>query len=453
MDQPYFLTRANHYLNELCVMIPTRQVGSRGNQQAADYVARILAECDFSVETPSFDCFDWYDGAVTLTVDGQPIEAFASPYSPGCQVSAPLVTASTVKELADLDAAGKVLLLYGELAKEQLMPKNFKFYNPLEHQQIYQLLESKLPEAILTATGRNPELAGAVYPFPLIEDGDFNIPSAYLTAETGLRIAELAGTIASLSSPAQRIPSIGWNVIGRKGGPKSVNGNGNGNGNGHTNGLPNGVDSLQYAGATLVTGPRRNGYTPHHRLVFTAHIDSKIGSPGALDNAVGVVSLLLLAELLKEYAGSIEIELVAINGEDYYSNPGEMQYLQSNTGRLDEIILAVNIDGVAFHKGNCAWSAYDLPAEMASLVGQAFSSQPGIVQGEPWHQGDHMLFVLNQRPAVAVTSEQVWQIVSEIAHTSKDQPELVNPALLVHLAHALKELVALVNTNLPIVVA
>ncbi len=449
MDQTYFLTRANHYLNELCVMIPTRQLGSRGNQQAADYVARLLAESGFSVETPSFDCFDWYDGAVTLAIDGQAFEAFASSYSLGCQVLAPLAVATTISELENVDAGGKVLLLYGELAKEQLMPKNFQFYNPPEHQMIYQLLESKLPAAVLTATGSNPELAGAVSPFPMIEDGDFNIPSVYLTGETGLRIAELSGKMASLSSPAQRIPSIGWNVIGRKGGPKGVNGNGNG----HSTEYATGATSLEHAGATAIPGPRRNGYIPRQRLVFTAHIDSKLGTPGALDNAVGVVSLLLLAELLKDYAGPLEIELVAINGEDYYSNPGEMQYLQSNSGLLDEILLAVNIDGVAFHQGSSAWSAYDLPPELATVARQAFSSQPGMIQGEPWYQGDHMLFVMNQRPAIAITSEQVWQIVSTIAHTDKDLPELVDPTHLVHLAHALKELVALVSASLPVATA
>jgi len=32
--------------------------------------------------------------------------------------------------------AGWVLLLRGEIAKEQLMPKNFTFYNPDEHKRI-----------------------------------------------------------------------------------------------------------------------------------------------------------------------------------------------------------------------------------------------------------------------------------------------------------------------------
>ena len=38
--------------------------------------------------------------------------------------------------------------------------------------------------------------------------------------------------------------------------------------------------------------------------VLCAHIDSKLNTPGALDNAAGVVTLLLLAELLADTMAS-----------------------------------------------------------------------------------------------------------------------------------------------------
>jgi aminopeptidase YwaD len=64
----------------------------------------------------------------------------------------------------------------------------------------------------------------------------------------------------------------------------------------------------------------RKGHADRRVVVF-AHIDSRIGTPGANDNASGVASLLLLAQLLEDYRGSLCVELVAMNGEDYYSNP------------------------------------------------------------------------------------------------------------------------------------
>jgi len=41
--------------------------------------------------------------------------------------------------------SSKIAVLYGELGKEPLMPKNFVFWNPDEHKQIVALLEEKKP--------------------------------------------------------------------------------------------------------------------------------------------------------------------------------------------------------------------------------------------------------------------------------------------------------------------
>ena len=89
----------------------------------------------------------------------------------------PLLAVTTIDELEAVDATSPVVLARGALTKEPLMPKHFPFYNPDEHKRIIRALESKQPLAIIAATSRNPELAGALYPFPWIEDGDFDIPS------------------------------------------------------------------------------------------------------------------------------------------------------------------------------------------------------------------------------------------------------------------------------------
>ncbi len=142
------------------------------------------------------------------------------------------------------------------------MPKNFVFYNPEEHQKIIALLEKGKPAAVIGATGRNSALAGGVYPFPLIEDGDFDIPSVYMTEEEGNRLLPFAGCIVTLNSVSVRIPGKGYNIIAVKG--------------------PEGAD----------------------RIVVTAHIDAKKGTPGAIDNATGVIVLLLLADLLSDMTES-----------------------------------------------------------------------------------------------------------------------------------------------------
>ena len=180
-------------------------------------------------------------------------------------------------------------------------------------------------------------------------------------------------------------------------------------------------------------------------MVVCAHIDAKDGTPGALDNAAGVVGLLLLGELLANYQGELGVELVAINGEDYYSNPGEQRYLADNQGRFDDIVVGVNIDGVGYVEGKTAYSLYECPAAMAALVHQAFAARDAFVEGEPWVQGDHALFLMNQRPAVAITSEQIMELLAEIPHTPKDRPELVDCAKLAETAVALYTLLGMLD--------
>ncbi len=390
---------AQTYLQKLCVEIPSRQVGSKGNQEATDFFAAAAASYGFEIKKIHFDCIDWVEEGVSLTLGNDSFEAFASPYSLGCRVTAPLITASTVDELEVLDPFDEILLLHGEIAREQLTPKNFPFYDAVEHKRIIRLLESREPAAIITATSQDLAMVGSQYPFPLIADGDFDIPSVYTTDKIGKQLALHVGEEISLESRARRIPSKGCNVIARKG-AENVN----------------------------------------DRVVIFAHIDAQIGTPGALDNAAGVTTLLLLAELLADYSGNLGIEIVAINGEDYYANSGEQQYLALNTGLFNEIVLGINLDGVGYHKGCLAYSFYDCPPDVVNIVRRIFSADKGFVEGEQWYQGDHMLFVMNQRPALAMTSELAAELVTQINHTSKDRPELVDTQKLAHLATALREL-------------
>ncbi|GAG34821.1 unnamed protein product, partial [marine sediment metagenome] len=246
---------------------------------------------------------------------------------------------------------------------EQLMPKNFVFYNPERHQQIVSLLENGEPRAIICATGRNASLAGGAYPFPLIEDGDFDIPSVYMTEDEGSKLLPHVGKTVVLKSISRRIPGKGWNVIARKG--EQVNG----------------------------------------RIVITAHIDAKKGTPGAIDNATGVVVLLLLADLLEDYDGNKLIEIVAINGEDYYAVPGQMLYVNKNQDRFNEILLNINIDGAGYKEGKSVFSFYGLPEEIKNNAQDVLNKFNGITEGVQWPQGDHSIFIQNGCPAIAVSSE------------------------------------------------
>lgn len=235
-------------------------------------------------------------------------------------------------------------------------------------------------------------MAGGQYPFPMIEDGDFNIPSVFMTAEEGQKLFPFVGKTAQLVSQAERIPSHGCNVIAR-----------------------------------INPGAQK-------KIILTAHIDAKAGSPGALDNGTGVVILLLLAERLQDYRGQNGIELVAINGEDYYCAPGEVVYLKENEPSIHDILLNINFDGVGYKDGGTEYSLYGCDDGLASLVRSSLSTPAQIAEGKAWPQSDHMVFVQQGIPAVAFTSQQFPYLTSEITHTSKDNAELVDDEKLVQTA-------------------
>ncbi|HPG41693.1 MAG TPA: M28 family peptidase [bacterium] len=385
------------YVKELSETIGRRPVGSPGNRAATDFFTATVQKFGFAVVQSEFTCMHWEGDEVTLTAGNDCFHAEASPYSPGCRVTGQLLQAGTVTELENADLFGKIVLLHSELTREQLMPKNFPFYNPDHHQKIIALLEQKKPLAIIAATTRNPETAGAMYPFPLFMDGDFDIPSVYMVAEEGERLKQYCDRQITLTHKSRRIQSTGCNVLARKGAQNKA------------------------------------------RLVFCAHIDTHNFTPGALDNAAGVAVLMALAGMLRDYTGKREIEIIAFNGEDYYATPGQLQYLAQNRNKLGDIKLALNIDGAGYIDGRSAFSFYECPEAMATQVGTIISRYPGLFEGECWPQGDHSIFAQNQRPAVAFTSEKFKQLCAEITHTKKDLPELVDCNKLAEIALALRD--------------
>lgn len=195
----------------------------------------------------------------------------------------------------------------------------------LRHRRIVRALEAAQPAAVVAATGRDPGLAGGLWPFPLLEDGDVDIPSVNLPEAEGERLASFAGEEVRLESHARRVPSWGCNVVATR-------------------------------------GPGRS-----RRVIVCAHVEAKLCTAGALDDAAGVGTLLLLAELLCEHGSDdreIAVEFLAMNGEDHYANPGERAYFADHEGRLGDVVLAINLDGVGYREGRDTYSTYGCGAAL-----------------------------------------------------------------------------------------
>jgi aminopeptidase YwaD len=171
-----------------------------------------------------------------------------------------------------------------------------------------------------------------------------------------------------------------------------------------------------------------------------AHIDTKPGTPGAVDNAAGVVVLFLLAERLANAPVPIGVEIVIVNGEDHYGAPGEINWLQANDGRLDDIGLLLNIDGAGYRGGRSAFSTYNLDAQLDRYLESVFAARPSLVRGPDFYQSDHAIFAMQGRPAAAITTELVDEMLDQLFHAPTDTPDKVDVVLLIDIADAIADL-------------
>jgi aminopeptidase YwaD len=386
MDKKKLTEKIKSHLQVLCADIGERRVGSEQNRKATEYVQKVLEEFGWQTEKTELSVIDWKTDGTTLTCGEKSFEAFSSHYSLGCSAKGKLLAIDTMGKLEQTEICDKIVLLYGEIASQQIAPKKFPFWNPEEHQHLISVLEKCKPQAIITATERNSAVAGGVYPFPMFEDGDCDIPSVFMKDTEGEKLLVFAGQTVELVSKAKRIPETAYNIVGRK------------------------------------------SAETKKRIAITAHIDTKIDTPGAIDNGTGVAILLALAEILKDYSQKYPIELVVFNGEDYYGAPGQVKYMEQNSGKFGDILLNINIDGAGYNEGFSCFSAFNLPENIDIAFREMLDNTPEIVEGLPWYQGDHSLFLQNNCSAIAVSSQ--WFIENmecqEITHTPKDNLSIVN---------------------------
>jgi aminopeptidase YwaD len=375
------------HLRALVERHPDRHVGGPGNVHATAYVEDQLRRQGWQVSESTFDAVDAEVGPALLEHDSQRISLHAGPYTLPADIEAPLLA---IDSLAALEARpvdeirGRIILLHGDIARDQLLPRGFDFLDAPEHRRIYACLEGASVAAVIGATGRGGGMGGGLYPYPLIEDGDFDLPNAYTTDETGVALLALAGRTVRLTIHSRRYAVRGRQLTAR------------------------------------VTGPKGR------RVVVMAHLDSKEGSPGAVDNATGTAALLAIGELLAGQHLPVAVELVPMNGEDHYSAGGEHRFVADNTGRWDEIVLAANLDAVGARGAGTAVSLYGCPPWLEQHIDQVVARHPMVEPGEAWYESDHSIVAMHGRPAMALTSTTFRDLCAGITHTPRDTLAIVD---------------------------
>ena len=389
---------AHARLEALCLTHPDRHVGGPGVTAANELFARAVREAGWEVERLPFPCVDWEHGEASLLVGGAETALHAGPYSPPYHAEAALVAVSTVAEVEALDAPGSILLLHGEITAEQITPRNYPFYQMDEHQRLLEALDAARPSAVIAATDRTP-MAAALHPFPLFEDADLGVPSAYMRDTEAPALLAHVGETVRLDIDSEQVAAHSEQLIARLAGSSAG------------------------------------------RVVVSAHIDSRHGTPGALDNGTGVCVLLAVADMLAGSTPRLGVELVPFNGEDNFAAYGEMAYLAACGESLGDVTLAINIDAAGRTGDESAISFYGCSDEMLARVRKVSRTAAHIVEGPEWPMSDHMVFAMRGVPAMAVTSTGLLEIAAQVAHTAADVPALADPELVVATARFIADVV------------
>lgn len=258
------------HVQRLAVEIGVRPAGSAANHAALAYIHGVFTASGLEVEQQDYACPAWTCDSTRLMRAGVALEAVANAFSPPCDVTAPVVTACTVAELDAADITGKLVLLYGDLTHAPLSPKSW-FLKSDRDAHILTRLETAAPAALLTVQ------AAPGSHVRLIEDAELALPSATLPAEVGLALLRDLPEHLHLEIHSRCEPGRAANLVARK--------------------------------------PGRNG-ARYGKLVLCAHLDTKVDTPGAMDNASGVAVLLALARQCSGQELPFDVEWIAFNSSN-----------------------------------------------------------------------------------------------------------------------------------------
>ena len=214
--------------------------------------------------------------------------------------------------------------------------------------------------------------------------------------------------------------------------------------------------------------------SPEEIVLFGAHYDSVLGSPGANDNASGVGALLALARLIRQEQFVRTVRFVAfVNEEPPHYRTGDMGsrvYARESARKGERIIAMLSLETIGYYSDAVESQAYPFPfgffypntADFVTFVGNLTSrdlvrgsvaafrkntrfpcegvAAPALVPGVGW--SDHWSFWKEGYSAMMVTDTAFYRY--EQYHTGRDTPEIIDydrlARVVTGLAHVLRHL-------------
>ncbi len=383
------------HLEQLSARIGPRPLGSRENLAAADYIRQTFAALGLAVEEQAIDCPLWEALDTRLELAGEPLEALANTWSPPGDVTAPGVALGTAAELEAAALAGHIAILYGDLTKEHGHGARRAFYCPESSQRLYRLLEEKRPAGVLTVS----PTPGC--PERLLQDWEFPLPSATVMPEVGMRLLRGLGRPLRLHITTRRSPGRFANIVARQAGRRP------------------------------------------ERILLMAHFDTQAGTPGAADDASGVAVLLALAERLASADLPCSLEWLAVNGEEV-GGAGDAVYLQRQGNTLDQVLAAINVDGVGQALSPTSLTAMGASAELEETIWALKDRYPAVLRVEPWYASDHTAFFYQGVPCIPVSS-----VGLNNAHMPSESGQWISPGRLAEAVELVADLITALADKAP----
>jgi aminopeptidase YwaD len=339
----------------------------------------------------------WESKESFLVIDGIKLALQVSPYSLPFAGTRKAIVVSNLEELERVECKDKILFLTKDLTQESLQPKNYPFYYPDEHKAIIDCLEAKKPCVIIAITGE--AFMSGLRPFPVIEDGNFHIPTANLDKEIFGEIKDkVLEKDVNLVIASKNDEATAYQLIASK----------------------------------KVSHPKGN-------IVICAHMDSKYNTNAALDNASGVATMLYAAKSIKN--SNYNVNIVPFNSEEYYDPQGELIYLKELEMSKEEVALLVNIDTVAHTNSKVAVATFNLNEKEQQELEKTMKSCTDIVNGQPWYAGDHAVFAFRGTKCILISASDLFEGCLSYTHCPKDTIDLVDEKLIKNAAEFICKIV------------
>ncbi len=196
------------------------------------------------------------------------------------------------------------------------------------------------------------------------------------------------------------------------------------------------IESL-YGKAYNVIG--KKGDDNNKKIVIASHIDSNKSPSGAIDNSAGVVVLLLLADLLKDYSGDKQIEMVALNCENQYA-VGKEKLLDNKISQKDDILLYINVDSPGYRFTDTSFSFYNVSKNKREKANKVLHEFPLIADAPELQEGSQCIFFKKGLPGITIKSK-LFKDNQGIMHIAKDGLTGVDCSKLVDVSLALNSII------------